>query len=78
MTRFSEIFPRLLHTPTKYEENQPYGCEAIAKRKSGYRESGGSGQVVSLIYKEASLMGSLGTLNYYQANFPSHISFAQI
>ena len=53
MTTYSKFFPGLLHTPTKYEENPPYGCEAIAKRKCG------SGGVASPIYKQASLVGRL-------------------
>ena len=34
-------FPRVLHTPAKYEKNLPYDCEAIAKRKCGSGESSG-------------------------------------
>ena len=46
-------FTELLHTPVKYEQNPPYGCEAIAKRKCG------SGGVSSPIYKQASRKGRL-------------------
>ena len=42
-------FPGLLHTPVKCENNPPYGCESIAKRKCG---SGGSSRVASPIYKQ--------------------------